>query len=152
MNKTFDRYASAIFALIGALFVAESRNIAASAYGSQVGPNLFPLGLGILLILLSVRLFYETAKVQSDQSQSVPLRHKRFLLMLAVTFLYAWFLEEIGYLIGTFLFLLAGFKLMGSGSWLKSAGISLLFSSGVYYTYVHILKGTLPGFPSWLGF
>jgi putative tricarboxylic transport membrane protein len=152
MNKTFDRYSSVIFALIGALFVVESRNIATSAYGSQVGPNLFPLGLGILLILLSVRLFFETTRTTDGKAQAAPLKHKRFLIMLVATTLYACFLEEIGYVIGTFLFLLTGFRAMGSSSWWKSAVIALLFSVGVYYIYVHILQGTLPGLPAWLGF
>ncbi|MDA5107188.1 MULTISPECIES: tripartite tricarboxylate transporter TctB family protein [Brevibacillus] len=151
MNKTFDRASSILFALIGALFVVESRSISTSAYGSEVGPNLFPMGLGILLILLGLRLFWETFRYRGAVPSAVPLRHKRFLLMLLATVLYAWFLEEIGYVIGTFLFLLAGFRLMGSASWWKSAAVALAFSVGVYAVYVHILKGTLPGFPSWLG-
>jgi putative tricarboxylic transport membrane protein len=152
MNKTFDRYSSIIFALIGALFVVESRNISTSAYGSQVGPNLFPMGLGSLLILLSIRLFFESMKGQAGERQSSPLQYKRFLIILASTVLYAFFLEEIGYVIGTFLFLLVGFRVMGSTSWWKSALIAMLFSGGVYYIFVEILQGTLPGFPSWMGF
>jgi putative tricarboxylic transport membrane protein len=152
MNKYFDRYASVIFALIGTLFVVESRNIATSAYGSQVGPNMFPMGLGILLILLSIRLFFESWKASGGEGKSAPLQHKRFLIILAATCLYAYFLEDIGYVIGTFLFLLAGFRVMGAESWWKSGLIALLFSGGVYYLYVDILQGTLPGFPSWIGF
>jgi len=29
--------------------------------------------------------------------------------------------------------------------------ISLIASCGVYYVFVEILQGTLPGFPAWLG-
>ncbi|HLG28000.1 MAG TPA: tripartite tricarboxylate transporter TctB family protein, partial [Paenisporosarcina sp.] len=54
MSKTFDRFASIAFLLIGLLFVVESRSISQSAYGSSVGPNIFPLALGIILILLSI--------------------------------------------------------------------------------------------------
>ena len=52
MSKTFDRYASIAFLLIGLLFVIESSKIANSAYGSAVGPKIFPLGLGIILMLV----------------------------------------------------------------------------------------------------
>ncbi len=58
MSKTFDRFAGIAFLLIGLLFVLESRKISKSSYGSEVGPDIFPIGLGILLILLSARLIY----------------------------------------------------------------------------------------------
>lgn len=154
MNLTFDRVGSIFFALIGALFIAESRNISTSAYGSEVGPNLFPLGLGIILIVLSLRLLWETfqkGKHAANADSSEPIQYKRFLYMLVATLLYVTFLEGIGYVIATFLFLLITFKVMGSTSMLKSGLISLFFSLGVYLLYVYLLKGTLPGLPSWLG-
>ncbi|MFF0826117.1 tripartite tricarboxylate transporter TctB family protein [Brevibacillus sp. NPDC003359] len=154
MNLMFDRIGSLFFALVGALFIAESQNISSSAYGSQVGPNMFPFGLGIILILLSLRLLRETYKkgaaASSSESQS-PLRYKRFLFILAATVLYVLLLEKLGYVISSFAFLTYTFTMMGSKSVLKSVIVSLLFSVGVYVIYVHLLKGTLPGLPTWLG-
>ncbi|GED57952.1 tripartite tricarboxylate transporter TctB family protein [Brevibacillus formosus] len=154
MNLMFDRIGSLIFALVGALFIAESQNISSSAYGSQVGPNMFPLGLGVILILLSLRLLWETYKkgvgASSSESQS-PLRYKRFIFILAATLLYVLLLEKLGYVISSFAFLLYAFTVMGSKSVLKSGIVALLFSVGVYVIYVHLLKGTLPGLPAWLG-
>lgn len=153
MNKTFDRYSSVAFALIGAFFVVESRNISTSAYGSEVGPNMFPLGLGILLIVLSLRLFWESSKkaAKAESESTVSMQYGRFAIMLVATLLFVLLLEPIGYVITTFLFLLVGFQTMGSKSILASTLVALCFSAGVYYVYVHILKGTLPGFPAWLG-
>jgi putative tricarboxylic transport membrane protein len=153
VNKTFDRYSSICFAIVGALFIVESRNISASAYGSEVGPNIFPLGLGVILVLLSLRLFWESSrKTAGEQSKTaVPPQYKRFMIMLAATFLYVFLLEPIGYIITTFLFLFVTFQVMGSKSYLKTTIVSLCFSVGVYYLYVDLLKGTLPGFPVWLG-
>lgn len=155
MNKTFDRYSSVAFALIGAFFVAESRNISTSAYGSEVGPNMFPLGLGILLILLSLRLFWESSKKGSASASAaestVSMQYGRFAIMLLATLLYVLLLEPLGYVITTFFFLLVGFQVMGNKSILSSLLVALGFSAGVYYLYVHVLKGTLPGFPAWLG-
>ncbi|MCM3141163.1 tripartite tricarboxylate transporter TctB family protein [Brevibacillus sp. MER 51] len=154
MNLMFDRIGSLFFALVGALFIAESQNISSSAYGSQVGPNMFPFGLGIIVILLSLRLLWETYKkgvaASSSESQS-PLRYKRFLLILAATVLYVLLLEKLGYVISSFAFLMFAFTMMGSKSVLKSGIVSLLFSVAVYVIYVHLLKGTLPGLPAWLG-
>ena len=63
---------------------------------------------------------------------------------------YAYFLEFIGYIIGTFLFLLFAFQTLERGKWLKSILISALFSGGVYVIFVVLLEGSMPGFPSWL--
>ncbi|WP_126426848.1 tripartite tricarboxylate transporter TctB family protein [Brevibacillus marinus] len=149
MSKRFDRYVSIVFVLIGAFFVVESRNIADSAYGSQVGPNLFPMGLGILLILISLRLWAEAGKQREEEQPSAPLQHKRLLSFVAMTLLYAVCLEPLGYIISTFLFLFVGFLLMDRRKWWVSALIACCFTLVVYYTYVELLKGTLPGWPQW---
>jgi len=150
VSKTFDRYCSLLFACIGAGFMVESRKISESSYGSTVGPDLFPFGLGLLLVLLSLGLFYETFR--SKQQQETPKRaldYKRFFIMLAAGVLYGLLLEELGYVISTFLFLLIGFQTMERGKWLSSLLISGFFSFGIYYLFVEVLQGTLPGFPTW---
>ncbi|QQE74831.1 tripartite tricarboxylate transporter TctB family protein [Brevibacillus composti] len=151
MSKTFDRYASIVFLAMGVAFVIGSMGISQSAYGSKVGPNIFPLGLGSILVLLSIRLFFETFRYQSGQKQAYKLDYKRFGIILSAAVLYALFLRDVGYVIGTFLFLLIGFQTMEKGKWLSSILISGGFSFGVHYVYVELLEGTLPGFPAWLG-
>lgn len=154
MNKAFDRTISIVFLAVGTAFAYGSLSISSSAYGSHVGPNIFPLGLGILLMLISLRLFYETLKypaASKGEDRGAKLDYKRFLVILASTIGYIMLLEEIGYVISTFIFLLIGFQTMERGKWLYSAIISAGFSIGVYYVYVELLKGTLPGLPSWLG-
>jgi putative tricarboxylic transport membrane protein len=147
---SFDRYASVLFALIGAAFLFESRNIATSAYGSEVGPNVFPFLLGLILILLSVKLFLESFKsVQNKNNDREKLMVKRFLIILIASILYAAFLETIGYLISTFVFLFVSFQTMEKGGWVKNALIAGAFSFCVYYLFVVVLKGSLPGLPIW---
>lgn len=150
---SFDRYASVLFALIGAAFLFESRNIAKSAYGSEVGPNVFPFLLGLILILLSVKLFLESFKsVQYKNNDREKLMIKRFMIILIASILYASFLETIGYLISTFVFLFVSFQTIEKaekGGWVKNALISGAFSFCVYYIFVVVLKGSLPGLPIW---
>jgi putative tricarboxylic transport membrane protein len=150
VNKTFDRYASLAFILIGIAFMWQSTTISASAYGSNVGPNIFPLGLGALLVLLSIRLFVEVLKTKNAHGEKEKLDYKRFLLIFVAAALYAFFFEEIGYIIGTFLFLLFSFQVLERGKLIKSIVISALFSVGVYVLFVVILEGSMPGFPSWV--
>lgn len=152
MNKVFDRYASAAFLLIGIAFVWESRKIGESSYGSNVGPDIFPMGLGIALILLSIRLFYEVMKTKDSAAsgEKTAPDYKRFLMILAASILYAYFLEDIGYVIGTFAFLLFSFQVIERGKWIVSLLVAAGFSYGVYYLFVQILEGSLPGFPAFL--
>lgn len=147
MSKTFDRYASIVFLLIGVLFMVESRKIAASSYGSNVGPDIFPIGLGLLLILLSIKLFIETTKMKNEEAKGEKPDYKRFLIIFAAAVLYVVLLEPLGYVITTFLFLVVGFQVLEKGGWLKTILIAAGFSFAVYYVFVHVLQGSLPGFP-----
>ncbi|MDR7072404.1 tripartite tricarboxylate transporter TctB family protein [Fictibacillus barbaricus] len=145
----FDRYASIFFALIGFTFLIESRKIADSAYGSDVGPNVFPFLLGLILILLSVKLFFETLNSDKKRKSPEKLEIKRFLIIFAMSVFYAAFLETLGYIISTFLFLFISFQAMEKGSLIKNVTISALFSICVYFLFVELLKGSLPGLPVW---
>jgi len=62
MKKYFDLFAGFFFFLVGVAFIVESSKISDSAYGSVVGPDLFPKGLGFVLVILSIRLLYETIR------------------------------------------------------------------------------------------
>lgn len=151
MNKTFDRYAGVIFLAIGATFIIGSRSISTSAYGSNVGANIFPMILGAFLALMSIRLIYETFRYQQREKHNENLDYKRFGIIFTAAVLYAYFLEDIGFVISTFLFLMIGFQTMQRGKVWVSILISLFFSYGVYYLFVNVLDGSLPDFPAWLG-
>jgi putative tricarboxylic transport membrane protein len=151
--RVFDKYTSIVMFIIGNAFVWGSQTISESSYGSNVGPDIFPTVLGGLLILLSIRLFYEVMKSpirNKEKEEKLRPDYKRFLLILGAAFLYAYFLEEIGYVIGTFIFLLFSFQVIERGKWLSSLIISAAFSCVIYYLFVQVLQGSLPGFPSFL--
>lgn len=147
MSKQFDRYASIAFLLVGLLFVIESQKISESAYGSSVGPKIFPMWLGGILIVLSLRLLYETFKYKSDASDRTKLQYRKFTIILVSAIGYAFLLEKLGYIISTFAFLLIAFQTMERGKLVKSLIIAGAFSFGVYYFFAEILGGSLPGFP-----
>lgn len=151
MNKTFDRYAGIVFLVIGALFIIESQKISTSAYGSSIGANIFPLVLGIFLSLLSLRLVYETFRIKNTEKSKEKLDYKRFCIIFGAAVLYAYFLEDVGFVITTFLFLMISFQTMQRGKIWVSLLIAAAFSYGVYYLFVNVLDGSLPGFPAWLG-
>lgn len=147
MSKTFDRFAGIAFLLIGLLFVIESQRISESSYGSAVGPDIFPIGLGSLLILLSARLVYETIHYNAPGKKGESVNYRKFIIIFISAVLYAALLEPLGYVITTFLFLLVAFQTMERGKWLHSVVIAAVFSFGVYYLFATFLGGSLPGFP-----
>lgn len=150
MSIQFDRIASILFLATGVLFIVGSRQLGSSSYGSSVGPDIFPLLLGIILVLLSIRLFYETMVAKTQHSSKKKLLYKPFLIIFSATLVYILTLETIGYVITTFLFLFVSFQTMERSKVITSLIISACFSGFVYFMYVEVLKGTLPGWPIWL--
>lgn len=150
MSIQFDRIASILFLATGVLFIIGSRQLASSSYGSSVGPDIFPSLLGIILVLLSIRLFYETMVTKTQHSSKEKLQYKPFLIIFTATLVYILTLETIGYVITTFLFLFVCFQTMERSKVMTSLIISSCFSGLVYFMYVEVLKGTLPGWPIWL--
>ncbi|WP_066064470.1 tripartite tricarboxylate transporter TctB family protein [Neobacillus soli] len=148
MEIKFDRIASVMFLTIGVLFIIGSKNLSSSSYGSVVGPDIFPLILGGALVLLSIRLFYETFNAKSEGSKE-KLQYKPFLIIFTATLVYILTLETVGYVITTFLFLFVCFQTMERSKWINSLIISASFSGLVYFLFVEVLKGTLPGWPIW---
>lgn len=151
MNKAFDRYAGIVLLAIASFFIFESQKMSASTYGSTVGPNIFPLGLGIILGLLSLRLIYETFQYQKQERQKEHLDYKRFLVILIAAVLYCLFLEKAGYAVTTFLFLLIGFQAMKREKIWSSLLISASFSLGVFFIFDRLLNVPLPSSSGWLG-
>ncbi|MEE6450129.1 tripartite tricarboxylate transporter TctB family protein [Gottfriedia acidiceleris] len=149
MNKKFDRLAAIIFLLTGITFILESRSIAATAYGSVVGPNVFPFILGCTLSLLSCRLFYETFSYKEKEKEAAQYNYKQFFIILVSAILYALLLEKIGFIISSFLFLIVAIQTMERGNWIKSLSISLGYSLIIYFIFVDVLKGTLPVWSIW---
>jgi putative tricarboxylic transport membrane protein len=149
MELKFDYIASALFLAVGILFIIGSKSLGSSSYGSAVGPDIFPLILGSALVLLSIRLFYETFITKNQQGTKEKLQYKPFLIIFAATLVYILTLETIGYVITTFLFLFVCFQTMERTKVISSLIISGCFSGLVYFLYVEVLKGTLPGWPIW---
>ncbi|WP_413300153.1 tripartite tricarboxylate transporter TctB family protein [Bacillus sp. 1P10SD] len=149
MDIKFDRVASVMFLAVGVLFMIGSKQLSSSSYGSVVGPDIFPFILGIILVLLSIRLFYETIILKGEHREKGKLEYKPFLIILVATLVYILTLETIGYVITTFVFLFVCFQTMERSKWVTSLIISAAFSGIVYFLFVEVLKGTLPGWPIW---
>jgi putative tricarboxylic transport membrane protein len=151
MNKTFDTIAAGVFLVVGVFFIVGSMGISQSSYGSSVGPNVFPFGLGAILVLLSVIVIYQARHSTGTAKGKGEHDYTRFGLLLLATIVYVFVFEPLGYVISTFLYLVFVFQVMERKKLFASIMISALFSCSVYYAYVVVFQGTLPPLPDWLG-
>jgi putative tricarboxylic transport membrane protein len=149
-SKTFDTIAGCVFLIVGMFFITASMGISKSSYGSNVGPNIFPLGLGAILVVLSVIVIYKARSYKASPQEKERRDYKRFALVLAATFVYILLFEPLGYVISTFLYLTLFFQVMERNKLLSAILIAAFFSLAVYLIYVVLLQGTLPPFPEWL--
>ena len=150
MNKTFDRYASIGFFLLGLAVFIYSQTLTKESFGSSIGPSAMPAFLSAILMILSgIEMIAAFRNKTASQSKG-KLDYKRFLIILGATIIYALLLEPLGYVVTTFLFLFTGFQAMEKGKYLQTAIIAGIAAIGVYYLYVEVLMGTLPGLPGWL--
>lgn len=159
MNIKFDKISSLIFFILGATIFWESRNISEGTLNTAIGPSIFPSALGIALMLLSITLFIETiqykksykiirdtTKKEENDSES-KANKKSFLIILGAALLYVLLFEKVGYLISTFGFLFVAFQALDKTKWINSLIIAALFTGTIYFGFVNILGGNLPGLP-----
>ena len=115
---------------------------------TQPGSGFFPLGLGVLLIFLSIILLLQARK--SSFVSQIPLTSKperdwkkvayTLLVMLLATLLF----ERVGYLLT--LFLLITFLMYGGGArnWKTILVVAFFSVTGVYLIFVLLLKQLYP--------
>jgi putative tricarboxylic transport membrane protein len=149
MNRTFDTIAGCVFLVVGAFFAVGSLGISQSSYGSTVGPNVFPFGLGVILILLALIVITQARRYPEKAKEKHTPDYRRFGLLFLATIVYVFIFESLGYVISTFLFLVFVFQVMERKNLFGSVGIAAFFSFFVYYIYVGVFQGTLPPFPDW---
>jgi putative tricarboxylic transport membrane protein len=143
----FDRYASIIFVALGISLFFYSQTLTTSSTGVSIGPKELPLFLAVALIVLGIINLLTALRSPRSGKKKEELEYKKFLVILGALIVYVLLLEPLGYIISTFLFLFAGFQTMERGEYWKSGLFAAAFSGGIYFIYVHVALGVLPGFP-----
>lgn len=145
----FDRYASIIFIALGISLYFYSQTLTTFSTGGYIGPKELPMFLAVALIITSVINLVAAIRFKSavKKENKTGFEYKKFLIILGLLLLYVLLLEPIGYVVTTFLFLMIGFQIMEKGRYLKSALIAAAFAGGIYYLYVEVALGVLPGLP-----
>jgi len=118
------------------------------------GSGLFPLGLGILLMGLSIVLLakaYVQRKPISEKKprSEVPRSTKQVIFFIGAIVLATLFFKPLGYPLMWFLLLLALLRILGVRRWVYTLSLSFLTATGAYFLFVLWLQIPLP--KGWIG-
>lgn len=142
----FDRIASIIFIALGVSLFFYSGTLTTSL-GGYIGPKEMPMALSVALIFAAVINLIMVLKSKPASNSSKNLDYEKFLKILGALFIYVFLLEPLGYVISTFLFLMFSIQTMERVYLWKSALVAGVFSVGIYFLYVKVALGSLPGLP-----
>ncbi|MDK2809967.1 MAG: putative tricarboxylic transport rane protein [Petroclostridium sp.] len=139
----------------GVVYSILAYNMERSSIGNPLEPMMFPLILGICMIICGILLFVgevrkkEQKKVEKDSAKKgLSYDTKLIIYTCAVSLIYAFLFEEIGYVLSTTLFMCAMlFALNGKEQWKTNIAVALGFSIGVYIVFMKFLSIPLPMMP-----
>lgn len=147
MGRRANLIISASFMLIGLVYFIYGRTY---SWGKldEPGPGLLPAVSGVLMIILALSLFLSYFFRRKDiafENQEGGGNYKKPALMTALTIAYLFALMWFGYFISTFLFLLAGIKIIRPQNWVKPITVSMVIVVFSYLLFVYVLKLQVPG-------
>jgi len=120
----------------------------------SAGTGMFPLILGILLMVLSVlfllRLFLKTQAMREKSSTAaLPRLSKQLIFFFGTIILVTLFFNRLGYPLSSFLLMLALLRILGVKRWKFNLPISFVAAAVCYFLFVQWLKIPLP--KGWMG-
>lgn len=141
----------AVAYLVGAFFIKEP------PLRQQLGPEGFPIGIGVLMLFLSllyVRMEFQKKPVQEDEERAAIIGaeeklsnyvdYKTIGIMLALMLVYGLTFEKLGYPLATLLMFMAGIFVLERKHWKRDLVIALIASFGIYFLFHYVLRVNLP--------
>lgn len=144
--KKYDQISGMVWLLFAIYICIESLRLPLGSWRDP-GPGFLPLGAGICLGILSAIAFSQARSRVEERARGgwySEERWKSLLLILAVLFTYALFLDFLGFLVSTFILLLMLFRFVEPQKWVVAVGGSALASIASYVVFELWLKTQLP--------
>ncbi len=114
---------------------------------TEPGPAFLPIGLGALLILLSLVLLTKTLMARPTGKEASSFSATGWAKVGYATIvmaLAAFFLEEVGYLITFFFLVVLLMMVAGRRSWIKILAVACVTDLVLYVVFVWLLQQQLP--------
>ncbi len=121
----------------------------------MAGTGMFPLCLGILLMILSgifiLKIFSPAKKEQGNKQTPVESSESpiQMGLFFGAMVLAALFFNQLGYPLTSLLLMLALLKILGIKSWVQNVLVSVVSAAGSYILFVKWLDIPMP--KGWIG-
>jgi putative tricarboxylic transport membrane protein len=121
----------------------------------MAGTGMFPLFLGILLMILSgvfiLKIFFQSKEEQIKKEASIESSESpiQLILFLGAMVLATLFFNQLGYPLTSFLLMVALLRILGIKRWGQNILISLVTAVGSYFLFVKWLDIPMP--KGWIG-
>ncbi len=137
-----DKKSSPFWFILGVIVVITARRTGIGTLASP-GPGLLPLIGGLLMILLSLVIFIQAFSREAKETEKewIKIGNERIWLVTVCLFFYAFSLNKLGFVIGTFLLLVFLFQLIERKSWFWAAftaGATIFAVYMIFYVWLQI--------------
>ena len=142
-----DFFQGLLWLFIGLVVVFFSSQYAIGTL-SDPGPGALPFGLGLIFVLLSMILLFQSFRIKNpEHGKPRPLGPRRFKVLLVILFLglVTFLLEGLGYLLSIFLMISLSMLIMEPKRWLSALLLGVIASCSSYMLFDVWLKVQLPG-------
>lgn len=146
MLFTINRKIALILFVIASIYLFLSFQLPNYPY-APIDADVIPKGLGVLMLILSVALFFSKAIETEAEKEKRNIPKKELLVLLAVfamIFFYILLFELIGFIIMTAVFIFFSSWFLGYTKWKSNIIVSILFPLGMYVIFVFALGISLP--------
>ncbi|RLQ90371.1 tripartite tricarboxylate transporter TctB family protein [Planomicrobium sp. Y74] len=146
MLSTMNRRIGLLLFIIASVYLYLSFQLPNYPY-APVDADVIPKGLGILMLILSVALFFSRAIETEAEKAKRNIPKKELLVLLAVfamIFLYILLFEMVGFIVMTAVFIFFCSWFLGYEKWKTNIIVSILFPLGMYIIFVFALGISLP--------
>lgn len=146
MLATMNRRIGLLLFLIASLYLYFSYQLPNYPY-APIDADVIPKGLGVLMMILSVALFFSRVKETEAEKAKRAIPKKELLVLgtvFAMIFFYILLFETIGFIILTALFIFFCSWYLGYRKWKTNIIVSILFPIIMYIIFVNALGIALP--------
>lgn len=130
--------------VVSILLLWQSYNI--SGFSALSSPGAFPMAASAVMVLASLLIVRDNVRRNrsGEGRDRTPVMNLTGLIFAAMIFAYGVLLEPLGFLLSSFLFLLAGMKLLYRDNILKTLGIVVLALTIIYIVFRLVFQVILP--------
>ena len=139
--------------VLGAVYAYQSWALPRAPIGNPLAPVMFPLGLGLLMMLLGAITFAtEAAKgLNSDDKAKRPQFHlkgmKLIFFVIFMCLVYTVLFDHAGFVFSTLIFLMCMLSVINAGRFKQNLVVTLAFSFGLWYIFQSVFQINLPASP-----